>query len=429
MAFSVLPVASVAPLAAALPRTADVRPHLLSASSAGTLKPRRPFASAISPRAFFGGDAVCFRPAKSAGPARGRQFDVGATVDVRAVSTPAPTPGPLGGGGAVGSPQSWSTSAERRMALGGLIGLLGGCAGALVGLGGAFLMVPLLAAWARLSQHEAQGTALLAVTFTGLVGAYSYGLRGAVDPLVAAILAASGLYFSCLGAAATQRVDPGAMKRCFGGFLLFSALSIPLKWYISTLRSSAPAFSVETAGRAAGAVLRELLQRWPAVLTIAIMGALSGFSSGFLGVSMGTLAVPALVVFSGLPQQLAQGTSLLAMIVPSIAGSYTHLQLHHVRFDVAPALVGGVILGAALGSRLACILPELVRGFDPAPREALERSDPPNARSYLKARGARPPALKGVFTAMLSYFGLRDLLARRGSGSRPGPGPEPRREH
>ena len=49
-----------------------------------------------------------------------------------------------------------------------LIGLLAGFFGGLVGLGGGVIMIPLLVRFYKFSQHQAHGTSLMALVFTGL---------------------------------------------------------------------------------------------------------------------------------------------------------------------------------------------------------------------------------------------------------------------
>lgn len=44
------------------------------------------------------------------------------------------------------------------------IGSLAGVCGSLVGLGGGFVMIPMMTSFLRLSQHQAHGTSLFAVT-------------------------------------------------------------------------------------------------------------------------------------------------------------------------------------------------------------------------------------------------------------------------
>jgi len=217
-------------------------------------------------------------------------------------------------------------------------GLFAGAFGALLGLGGGVLLVPLLAGPLGLSQHEAHGTSLVAVSLTAVVGSLAYALGGAVDWKAAAWLAATAMVAARYGARATRRLSRRALRRIFGLFLLVFALLLPFKHRLPHVRAGG-----------AGAL------SW-AILLFA--GGLAGFLSGLLGVGGGTVMVPALVLGGGLDQHLAQGTSLAAMVVPSLVGAYTHWTLGHVRRDVVPGLLLGVAVGAFLGGQVALGIPE-----------------------------------------------------------------------
>jgi uncharacterized membrane protein YfcA len=66
----------------------------------------------------------------------------------------------------------------------------GGGLGSLVGLGGGFVIVPVLTGFAKFSQHQAHGTSLACVASCSIAGASAYGMDGALNLPAAAIMAA-----------------------------------------------------------------------------------------------------------------------------------------------------------------------------------------------------------------------------------------------
>jgi len=208
----------------------------------------------------------------------------------------------------------------------------------MVGLGGGVIMVPLLVGWARLDQHHAHGTSLFAVAGTATVGVISYALGGKVDFAAAGLLTLTAMLAARYGAAYTTRLDGAKLKRIFAYFLIITALILPFK-------SQLPHVAAGGAG----------LTSW---LILLGAGALAGFLSGLLGIGGGSVMVPALVLGAGLPQQLAQGTALAAMVLPSYTGAYTHWRLGHVDRKIAPGLLAGIVIGAFIGGQLALSIPE-----------------------------------------------------------------------
>jgi hypothetical protein len=83
------------------------------------------------------------------------------------------------------------------------------------------------------------------------------------------------------------------------------------------------------------------------------IGLVSGVFAGLAGIGGGVVIVPAGVLFLGLDQHTAQGTSLVAITLTAIAGSVVNLRNNRVRLiDGLWIGVGGAV-GALAGARLA----------------------------------------------------------------------------
>lgn len=232
-----------------------------------------------------------------------------------------------------GTVHGWSAG----RAAGGLgIGLAGGVVGSLIGLGGGFLMIPLMTATLGLTQHEAHGTSVVAVLFTAIGAALTYGHRGSVAWVAAAGVAASGMVFARLGARFSHQVSTRRLQGFFGGFLVFTALLLPV---LQTV--------IRQAARQAGPAW------WLEATMGAGVGVVSGFMSGLLGIGGGAIVVAALVLTLGYSQHMAQGTALAAMIPTALSGALTHHRLGHTVWQVAPLLGVGSVAGGWLGAVVA----------------------------------------------------------------------------
>jgi uncharacterized membrane protein YfcA len=85
-----------------------------------------------------------------------------------------------------------------------------------------------------------------------------------------------------------------------------------------------------------------------------LLGILSGFLSGLIGIGGGTIIVPVLILIFGLSQKTAQGTTLALLVPPiGILAAWTYYKQGYVDFPVAGLICIGFIFGGLIGARLA----------------------------------------------------------------------------
>ncbi|MEX2278697.1 MAG: sulfite exporter TauE/SafE family protein [Acidimicrobiia bacterium] len=94
------------------------------------------------------------------------------------------------------------------------------------------------------------------------------------------------------------------------------------------------------------------------VAVAAIIGLIAGVASGLAGIGGGVVMVPAMVFLLDFPQHLAQGTSLLAIVFTSAAG--TVVNRRNANVDVRMALTIGAI--GAVAAFVSALLANLVDG-------------------------------------------------------------------
>lgn len=105
------------------------------------------------------------------------------------------------------------------------------------------------------------------------------------------------------------------------------------------------------------------------IITFIALGILAGILSGLFGIGGGIILIPALVLGCGFSQQRANGTSLVALLLPvgilAVREYYRagKIGVSDIRGGLLIAI--GIFLGAYVGSKLALRLPEvwLRRGF------------------------------------------------------------------
>lgn len=219
-----------------------------------------------------------------------------------------------------------------------LIGLSGGFFGGLAGLGGGIIMIPLMSLTIRLTQHQAHGTSLMAIVFTSFIGSLTYFHHGSVDWAAAFILASSAIITSRIGVLYAHSLPENKLRKAFGIFVI--CISVIL---ISKDIAFTPSYHAGT------------VCRYAVLITTGIF---TGFLIGMMGVGGGSIMIPSLVMLIGMPQHVAQGTSLLAMVPGSAMGAYTHYKLGNIVKKIALGLMIGAAAGGHLGAAFAHAIPE-----------------------------------------------------------------------
>lgn len=98
----------------------------------------------------------------------------------------------------------------------------------------------------------------------------------------------------------------------------------------------------------------------PHPLSLALVGVAAGLLSGLFGIGGGTIIVPALSLWLGMPQKLSVGTSVAAILPTAVVGAATYATQGHVDWIAAACLALGIVAGAQLGSQLLHKLPVTV---------------------------------------------------------------------
>ena len=95
------------------------------------------------------------------------------------------------------------------------------------------------------------------------------------------------------------------------------------------------------------------------LLILIVIGIFTGFMSGMLGIGGAIIMIPALILFLGLTQQTAQGTSLAVMLPPiGILAAYNYYKAGQVNIWFAVVLAVFFLLGSWFGSKLALNIPQ-----------------------------------------------------------------------
>lgn len=109
-----------------------------------------------------------------------------------------------------------------------LIGLGGGIASGLFGVGGGIVMVPAMVFFLTMDIKMAVGTSLAVIIPTALSGAFKHYELGNINWRIALALVPTAVCGSYLGAWLTKEVSSANLKRAFGGFIIIVGIRLLL---------------------------------------------------------------------------------------------------------------------------------------------------------------------------------------------------------
>ncbi len=117
---------------------------------------------------------------------------------------------------------------RRQLVMGVGVGAIAGVASGYVGLGGGFVMVPLMVSLFHIPMKLTSGTSLISVALLALPAAVTQTMLGNVSWLVAVAVAVGSVPGALLGARLIPRVPERTLRFIFSGFLLVGAALLAL---------------------------------------------------------------------------------------------------------------------------------------------------------------------------------------------------------
>lgn len=118
----------------------------------------------------------------------------------------------------------------RRELVGGvLIGLVAGLASGYVGVGGGFIMVPLMTSWLGVPMRYASGTSLIAIIILCVPGVAEQMMLGNVDYFAGILLVLGSIPGAAVGAKLVKKVPERTLRFIFAGFLGVAAIMLLVK--------------------------------------------------------------------------------------------------------------------------------------------------------------------------------------------------------
>lgn len=231
--------------------------------------------------------------------------------------------------------------------------LAAGFLGALTGLGGGVVLVPLLTIFFKVDLHYAIGASLISVIATSSGSAAAYVKEGFSNIRIGMFLEIATTLGALLGAYLTAKVPPSAIAIIFGLMLMYSAyvarrtrprtdVEIPPDPLATKLRMNGS--FPDTSG-----IRQYNVYRVPAGFGV-MFGA--GALSGLLGIGSGALKVVAMDQTMKIPFKVSTTTSNFMIGVTAAASAGIYLTRGYIDPGLAMPVMLGVLIGSLLGTRV-----------------------------------------------------------------------------
>ena len=147
---------------------------------------------------------------------------------INSAQTAPPSPDAAAGGAGAGVCDEGAPAvpklSRRQLLIGAAIGLGAGLMSGYVGVGGGFIMVPLMLSLIHIPMKLASGTSLIAILILAIPGTIENGIAGNIDYVVGLSVAIGSIPGAVLGAMLVKRVPERALRFIFGGFLIVAAI-------------------------------------------------------------------------------------------------------------------------------------------------------------------------------------------------------------
>lgn len=231
--------------------------------------------------------------------------------------------------------------------------LIAGLLGALTGLGGGVVVVPVLALLFHVDLRYAIGASLVSVIATSSGAAAAYVREGFSNIRIGMFLEIATTLGALVGAYLTAKVSTHAIGIVFGLVLLYSAVSS----FRGNREDVAPQHIGGLADRlrlsgeypAGDGLKAYVAQRVPAGFGIMF---LAGGLSGLLGIGSGAVKVLAMDQAMRLPFKVSTTTSNFMIGVTAAASAGIYISRGYILPSLAMPVMLGVLGGSLMGSRI-----------------------------------------------------------------------------
>lgn len=229
-----------------------------------------------------------------------------------------------------------------------ITGIFVGIMGAVLGLGGGIIIVPVLSIGLNMPIHEAIAASLIVITANSLSTSRVYIKNGLANLNLGSLLAIASVIGAIVGSYVAVSISEGAVMLILGCMQLLIAYltyfrTKSVKPYIQSTDNTQNFFGSSYIEKSTG---ENITYKAIRVYPNTFFSFLSGIFSGLTGAGGGVLIIPGMNLISYMPIKAATATSTFVIGFTAAAGSIVYLSSGYVN----PVTVGAIIIGIFFGT-------------------------------------------------------------------------------
>lgn len=217
------------------------------------------------------------------------------------------------------------------------VGVFVGMFGTIIGVGGGFIVVPLLTIVYQFTPQHAVGTSMVIVALNAISGTFSYVRQRRIDYKTGLLFASATLPGSFLGAYLLQMVSKPVFDISFGIFLLCISTYLGIRKQPVVEILSIDSFQRPNFNKFLGMIISFFV----------------GFVASMAGIGGGVIHVPAMIYLFGFPPFIAIPTSHFILAISATFAGGSHAFIGEVEWSFIPYLGLGAVIGAQIGGKLS----------------------------------------------------------------------------
>ncbi len=217
------------------------------------------------------------------------------------------------------------------------VGIFVGMFGTIIGVGGGFIIVPLLTIVYQFTPQYAVGTSMVIVALNALSGTVAYVRQRRIDYKTGLLFASATLPGSFFGAYLLQMISRPVFDVSFGILLICISSYLGIRKQTVNDVFDIDSFQRPNYNKFLGMFISFLV----------------GFIASMAGIGGGVIHVPAMIYLFGFPPFIAIPTSHFILAISATFASGSHALIGEVEWSFIPYLGLGAIIGAQIGGQIS----------------------------------------------------------------------------